>query len=120
MEKIKEELGQKELFDPAMMAGKGISNEKMEPYVDKYKKMGFKAADSIVDRITSDVARMLTSSAGNMDIDLEANTHEAYDDSTDMMMDSDAHMEMVLELSQAYLEGMTRAWPFPVGFDTDA
>ena len=118
--KLKEELGQRELFEPDTMVGKGISNVAMEPYLKKFKNMGQRTADNVVDQITDLVASMLTKTAKSMDIDMNTNLPEDFEGSEEYFEDSDVHMEMTTELAQAYLDGMTQVWPFPVGFDIHA
>ena len=58
-----------------------------------------------------DVIRMIGNSAKRMDIDIDANANDLYEDSEDEFMDSDIYMEMILELSDAYIQGMEMSWP---------
>lgn len=79
----------------------GVDPGKLEQFKEQIKKLGTLIADKQVDKML-DIAESLCEATGQFE----------YDE----IKSSDLFMEVSLELTDAFLEGMSDAWPHPIGY----
>lgn len=106
-------MAQSELFGSDEMLT--ITPEDLKRQSEQLSRLGTQAADKITDRIMQSATGIIRNKLDSMGVDVGAAARDAgYDSAEDYISELDTFYEVVSDLCYSYLEGMERAFPFPI------
>jgi len=93
-----------------------VNQEKVADYGKQLRDFGANIGDQYSDKITQVATKLMEMAAESQGIDLEMAVAESGEDTVQAMLwNSDEFMNIVVELSEQMIAGISDMWPYPIG-----